>query len=171
MTECSMTEFTVRATEPGDYRALHEIFSGPGVVRGTLQLPYPSLETWRKRLESPPQNFYSLVACAGEEVVGNVGLDVLARPRRRHAGTLGIVVREGPHGRGVGTALMTAALELADGWLQLRRVELTVFTDNAPAIKLYEKFGFGLEGTHPQYAFRDSVFVDAYSMARLRPEP
>ena len=161
--------FTVRATEPSDYGALHEIFSQPGVVRGTLQLPCPSLETWRKRLESPPQDFYSLVACAGEKVVGNVTLNVLARPRRRHAGDLGIVVREGWHGQGVGTALMTAALELADGWLQLRRVELTVFTDNAPAIRLYKKFGFVLEGTHKEYAFRDGVFVDAYTMARLRP--
>ena len=161
--------FTVRATEPGDYGALHKIFSQPGVVRGTLQLPYPSLENWRKRLETPPQDFYSLVACAGEEVVGNVGLNLLARPRRRHVGDLGIVVREGWHGQGVGTALMTAVLELADGWLQLRRVELTVFTDNAPAIKLYEKFGFGLEGTHKQYAFRDGAFCDAYTMARLRP--
>ena len=69
----------------------------------------------------------------------------------------------------VGTALMTAALELADGWLQLRRVELTVFTDNAPAIRLYKKVG--LEGTHKEHAFRDGVFVDACTMARLRPEP
>lgn len=166
-----MTELTVRATEPGDYRALHEIFSQPAVVRGTLQLPHPSLESWHKRLESPPPDLYSLVACTGEEVVGNVGLNVLTRPRRRHAGTLGIVVREGWHGQGVGTALMRAVLDLADDWLQLRRVELTVFTDNAPAIRLYEKFGFGLEGTHPQYAFRDGTFCDAYSMARLRPEP
>ena len=161
---------TVRATEPGDYGALHEIFSQPAVVRGTLQLPYPSLDTWRKRLEAPAPDFYSLVACADEEVVGNVGLNILARPRRRHAGTLGIVVREGWHGQGVGTALMTAALELADGWLQLRRVELTVFTDNAPAIKLYKKFGFALEGTHKEYAFRDGAFVDACAMARLRPD-
>ena len=165
-----MTKLTVRATEPGDYRALHEMFAQPAVVRGTLQLPYPSLETWRKRLETPPPDLYSLVACAGEEVVGHVTLNILVRPRRRHVGDLGIVVREGWHGQGVGTALMTAALDLADGWLQLRRVELTVYTDNAPAIRLYEKFGFVLEGTHKEYAFRDGAFCDAYTMARLRPE-
>ena len=67
----------------------------------------------------------------------------------------------------VGSALMRAALELADGWLELTRLELTVYTDNLPALKLYEKFGFVLEGTHRQYAFRDGASVDAYALARL----
>ena len=76
-------------------------------------------------------------------------------------------MRDDWQGEGVGSALMTAALELADGWLELTRLELTVYTDNIPAIKLYE-FGFVREGTHRQYAFRDGVFVDAYAVARLR---
>jgi putative acetyltransferase len=40
--------------------------------------------------------------------------------------------------------------------------------DNAPAIALYEKFGFEAEGTHRYFAFRNGEYVDAYSMARLR---
>lgn len=166
-----MAGITVRHAEPGDYGALHQVFTQPKAVWGTMQLPYPSVESWRKKLESPPPDFYSLVACADGEVVGHLGLQALTRPRRRHVGTLGMAVRDDLQGKGVGSALMRAALGLADGWLQLKRIELTVYTDNAPAIRLYEKFGFGLEGTHAQYAFRDGVFVDAYSMARLRPEP
>jgi L-phenylalanine/L-methionine N-acetyltransferase len=34
---------------------------------------------------------------------------------------------------------------------------------------LYEKFGFEIEGTHRRYAFRKGEYVDAYSMARLKP--
>ena len=71
-------------------------------------------------------------------------------------------------GRGVGTALMKAALDLADNWLNLKRVELTVFADNARAVYLYEKFGFAVEGTHRAHAFRNGEYVDSYSMARIK---
>jgi putative acetyltransferase len=63
---------------------------------------------------------------------------------------------------------MEAALDLADNWLNLTRVELTVYTDNAAGIALYEKFGFEIEGTHRRYAFRNGEYADAYSMARVR---
>jgi putative acetyltransferase len=61
---------------------------------------------------------------------------------------------------------MEAALDLADNWLNLTRVELTVFTGNVAAVALYEKFGFEIEGTHRRYAFRNGEYVDAYAMAR-----
>ncbi len=159
---------TVRHTEPSDFEASYKIFTRPGVIRGTVQLPYPSAESWRKKLENPPPDFYSLVACAEGEVVGNLGLNANSRPRRRHVGSLGMAVRDDWHGKGVGSALMTDALELADAWLNLTRLELTVYTDNVPAIRLYEKFSFVREGTHKQYAFQDGAFVDAYAMARVR---
>ena len=53
----------------------------------------------------------------------------------------------------------------------LLRLELTVYTDNAAALRLYRKFGFDIEGTHRGFALRDGVFVDAYAMARLHPAP
>ena len=85
----------------------------------------------------------------------------------RHVGSIGMAVHDDWQGRGVGTALMEAALDLADNWLNLTRVELTVYVDNAPAIALYEKFGFEVEGTHRRFAFSDGEYVDGYSMARL----
>ena len=63
---------------------------------------------------------------------------------------------------------MQAAIELADKWLNLRRLELEVFVDNEPAIRLYEKFGFTIEGTLVDFAFRDGQYVDTYMMARVR---
>ena len=78
------------------------------------------------------------------------------------------MVRDDWHGKGVGTAMMRAVIDLADKWLNLARIELTVFTDNQSAIALYRKFGFEIEGTHRKYAFRDGDFVDAYAMARIK---
>ncbi len=164
-----MAQVSVRHTEPEDYEALHRIFSGRKVVEGTLQLPFPSAEAWRKRLAEPPPGLYSLVACAEGEVVGNLGLETFPnRPRVRHVGSIGMAVRDDWQGKGVGTALMRAALDLADNWLNLTRIELQVYVDNSAGVALYKKFGFEIEGTHRRHAFRNAEYVDAYSMARIK---
>ena len=70
--------------------------------------------------------------------------------------------------RGIGAALLAALIEAADRWFNLRRLELAVYVDNEPAIALYKKFGFVIEGTRRADAFRDGAFVDSYMMARLK---
>jgi putative acetyltransferase len=160
---------TIRRAEPGDAGAITAVHAGPKAIRGTLQLPYPSQELWRKRLADPLDGHYHLVACVDGEVLGNLGLDTNPHSaRRRHVGSIGMAVRDDWQGKGLGTALMQAAVDLADNWLNLTRLELDVFTDNEPAIGLYKKFDFVIEGTRVGYAFRDGAFVDTYLMARLR---
>lgn len=164
-----MTTITIRRTEPSDYEAVRRIYAAPKVIWGTLQMPFPSAEQWRKRLAEPPEGFFGLVAEVEQEIVGHLGLHTFPnRPRRRHVGQIGMAVRDDFQGQGVGTALLQAAVELADKWLNLTRLELEVYIDNEPAIRLYEKFGFTMEGTLVQYAFRDGHYVDTYMMARLR---
>lgn len=132
-------QFVVRRAEPTDYEAIVKIFSGPRAVSGTLQLPFPSAEIWRKRLAEPPEGFFSLLACIDNEVIGQLGLHTLLRnPRRRHVGQIGMAVRDDWQGRGAGTALMQAAVDLSDKWLNLSRLELEVYTDNEAAIRLYK---------------------------------
>jgi putative acetyltransferase len=116
-----------------------------------------------------PEGTYPLVAVVDGEVVGQLTLHTYpTRPRRRHSGDLGIAVRDDWQGQGVGTALMAAAIDLADNWLNLTRLGLEVYTDNEAAIRLYTKFGFEIEGTLRRVAFRDGQFVDSYAMSRLR---
>jgi len=162
-------EITGRHSEPEDCKALYRIFSGPRAVAGTVQMPFPRAEMWRERLSEPPEGLYSLVACVEGEVVGSLALETSpTRWRMRHVGSIGMAVRDDWRGKGVGTALMEAALDLADNWLNLTRIELRVYVDNAAGITLYEKFGFEVEGAHHRLAFRDGEYVDAYSMARLK---
>ena len=164
-----MPHVSVRHAEPEDYEAMHRIMSGPKAAAGTLQLPLQSKEAWRKRLAEPSEGLYLLAACVDGEVVGNLGLETSPdRPRMRHVGSIGMAVREDWQGKGVGTALMEAALDLADNWLNLTRIELRVYVDNTAAVALYERFGFEVEGTHRRLAFRNGGYVDAYSMARIR---
>src|SRR5437899_12056965 len=105
----------VRRAEPADAEAIHETFLGPRVIAGTRQLPHPSVESWRKRLAEFPADQYLLVATIAGEVVGNLGLHAASKsPRRRHVSDIGMAVRDDRQGRGAGTALLQAAIELAD---------------------------------------------------------
>ena len=52
----------IRRVEPRDADALHALYSSPGAMAGTLQLPFPSAEMWRKRLAEWPADDYMLVA-------------------------------------------------------------------------------------------------------------
>jgi putative acetyltransferase len=165
----SNQNIVVRATRAEDFEAIAAINSRPRAVWGTLQIPFTPVDVWRKRLSERPDGLHALSACLGDEVVGSLGLLVAARsPRRRHAAELGMSVHDEQQGRGVGTALLAAAIDLAERWLNLSRLELTVYVDNAPALGLYKKFEFKIEGTLAKYAFRDGEFVDAYAMARVR---
>ena len=164
-----MVYVSIRHAEPQDVEAIHRILSGPRAAAGTMQLPLQSVEAVRKRFFTEMrEGLYHLVACVDEEVVGHLGLETFTRPRRRHVGEIGIAVRDDWQGKGIGSALVEAALDLADNWLNLIRLELTVYSVNAAGIALYEKFGFEIEGTHRLVAFRNGEYVDAYSMARIK---
>jgi L-phenylalanine/L-methionine N-acetyltransferase len=161
--------FTIRRAEPSDADGMHKIYSSPRVIWGTLQLPFPSAESWRKRLAELPDGYFSLLACVEDEAVGQLGLYTFPnRPRRRHVGQIGMAVRDDWQGKGVGSALMAAAIDLADNWLNLTRLELEVYTDNEPAIALYKNFDFVTEGTLIRFGYRNGQYVDVYAMARLR---
>ena len=167
MKKAGRHEIEIRAAEVGDHEALARLFGDRNAYSQTLQLPLSSAELWRKRLSQNDDTQHMLVAIVAGEVVGNLGLTRLTHARRAHVGELGMGVRDAWQGKGVGTALMKAALDLADNWLGLRRLELRVYTDNAPAIALYRKFGFEIEGTHRAHAIRNGVYVDAHTMARI----
>ena len=157
----------MRPAELSDVEALTRLFAHRNAHAQTLQLPLQSTEVWRKRLASNDDTQITLVAAVAGEVVGNLGLTRITRPRRAHVGEIGMAVRDDWQGKGVGSALLQAAIDLADNWLGIRRLELHVHADNDRAIALYRKFGFALEGTHRAYALRDGVYVDSLSMARL----
>ncbi|WES86969.1 GNAT family N-acetyltransferase [Dickeya fangzhongdai] len=164
-----MSDIIIRRTEARDAAAVASIYEGEHAYSGTLQLPYPSLAVWESRLNHMPENVYSLVAEWEGELVGNLGFEIFSNPRRRHAGTFGMGVKDTHQHRGIGSALLSALTDLTDNWLNIHRIELTVYTDNDAALALYRKFGFVVEGESKDYAFRHGRFTDVFHMARIRP--
>ncbi len=168
-------DLKIRRALPADAEAYAALMAHPAVLPGLLQQPWGDAEFWRKRLAElgpPDQGHLVLVAERAGELVGHGGLHIQReRLRRAHAAGLGIGVLPAHQRQGVGRALMAALLDWADRWAGLLRIELHVWTDNAPAIALYRACGFEIEGTHRAFALRDGVYVDAHSMARLHPNP
>jgi len=64
--------------------------------------------------------------------------------------------------------IIAALINLADNWLNLKRLELSVYTDNEAAVRLYQNHGFVMEGTSRADAYRDGRFVDVFNMGRVR---
>ncbi|WP_428393933.1 GNAT family N-acetyltransferase [Lichenicoccus sp.] len=156
----------LRAARTGDTEALAAMMSLPGYCWGTAQTPFPTLEQVRSRIEKLAPNTPHLVALVDAELVGSASLQRFTG-RRAHSAGIGIGVHDAWVGRGIGTTLMAALIDLADNWMALGRLELTVNVDNLPALALYRRFGFEVEGTHRAHIFRGGEFVDGHTMARL----
>ncbi|QCI66070.1 GNAT family N-acetyltransferase [Phreatobacter stygius] len=161
-------DLKIRAMRAEDAPELFEIYNQPAFRSGTLALPYESFEAVKKWSEPRSPRDLHLSAELNSRVVGAAAL----RPfygRRAHAAEFWIAVHEDFAGNGIGSRLLAAIIDTSDNWLNIHRIEMTVFTDNERAIALYKKFGFEIEGTHKAATFRNGVFADAYCMARLRP--
>ncbi|MDQ2675859.1 MAG: GNAT family N-acetyltransferase [Actinomycetota bacterium] len=162
-------EPVIRAVAEGDVEAVHEILFSPHVVAGSMRVPFSGIQVTRERLASKP-GVYQLVAEIEGQVVGFAELLTEPdEPRQRHVGDLNMVATQGDWlGQGVGRALSEAVVELSFNWLNLERVGLIVFTDNAAAIKLYESLGFQHEGTMRRLGYGSGGWMDAHVMGLLR---
>ena len=90
MTEQNVESILIRRVEPEDFRGLQRIHEQPRAVFGTLQVPYPSAQMWRQRLEQQAGNHYGLVACVRDTIVGSLALVTERSPRRSHVGEIGM---------------------------------------------------------------------------------
>lgn len=104
------------------------------------------------------------VAELPEGLVGRLSLGRDSHPASRHVADLGLMVAAGHRRRGIGTALLAAAVEWARA-AEVRKLELHVFPHNDAAIGLYKQFGFRQEGLRKGHYRRGAEYLDAILMA------
>ena len=105
----------------------------------------------------------TIVAVAGPELIGLLNVE----PSRHGFGEIGMAVAREWRGRGVGSALLAAAIEWAHGQ-GLHKLSLGVFAHNTAAIELYRKLGFVEEGRRiKQYRRASGELWDSIEMGLL----
>jgi putative acetyltransferase len=158
-------KLNIRHFEQSDIKDLAEIYSYPSVTENTSQVPFLNSCDVGKFFQSPTD--YILVAELDEKVIGHVSLLMTNKPREKHSASLAIAVHPDSHGKGVGRQLLAEALNQADNWLNILRLELEVYPDNESALSLYHKFGFKVEGEKKCCNFKAGKFVNLLILARL----
>ena len=123
----------------------------------------------RARKRHPDAAVY--VADDDGAVVGRLSVARDPHSASRHVADLGIMVAATHRRRGIGSALLAAA----ERWARqagVTKLELHVLPHNAPAIGLYGKHGYELEGVRrAQYRRACGDYVDAILMAKLLEPP
>jgi putative acetyltransferase len=165
----------IRPAEPGDAQPLVELAGEVGSEEGAWLL---TTDAWRSIAEErrylravrrhPDAAVY--VVEDAERIIARLSLARELHPASRHVADLGLMVAAGYRRRGVGRALLDQAVVWAES-VGVRKLELHVFPWNAPAIALYESFGFEREGVRRAHYLRDGVPVDAILMALLLGSP
>lgn len=165
-----MLDFTIRPVKIEDAASINEIRRMDGVRENTLGIFSNRAASSEDFIKNLTENDHLLVAEVEEngqkKVVGLIGMHVGRNPRVRHSASIGIMVHTDYQGKGIGSALFRKVIDLADNWLMLVRLELGVFVENERAVKLYQSFGFQIEGIKKYAAVRNGKYADEYIMAR-----
>jgi putative acetyltransferase len=107
-----------------------------------------------------------LVAVVNGKVVGNSELARKTSGYDRHVGSLGIVIRNGYRGLGIGTEMMKALVEQARA-VNLKLLTLSVYATNQHAHHVYQNAGFVEAGRIPKKFFKDGQFIDEIVMVKV----
>lgn len=107
-----------------------------------------------------------LVYEEGGEIVGYCGVRRENLRKNRHCSSLVIGVLEAFRGKGIGKQLLDATIRNA-ATAGIKRIELTVVSENTDAIRLYEKTGFRVEGERENSLLIDGEYYSELYMALL----
>ncbi|MGX9135688.1 N-acetyltransferase family protein [Rummeliibacillus sp. JY-2-4R] len=127
-----------------------------------------SKEPFTKFIEmiSNKANSALFVASEQNQIVGYLIVQGDSPKRISHRAYIVIGVHSNMRGKGVGKSLFVHVHKWAKS-KGFHRLELTVITQNTPAVNLYKKMGYAIEGVKHDSLLIDGEYVDEYYMAKL----
>ncbi len=145
-------QITIRSIEPNDASAFN-------ALKKTIEAESPYMlydkdenqttdaqqESFIERVTSPNSASNLFVLDFHGDLVGFMALMGGQLNKKKHSREIAMGVLKSHTGKGLGKRLLTHAISFSKK-TGITRLELTVISENMPAIGLYEKIGFNLEG-------------------------
>jgi [ribosomal protein S5]-alanine N-acetyltransferase len=165
------TRVYLRPLERADVPLLIPWINDPEVTRG-LRIHRPmNVQTEEEFIQKMYQDEHALAVGIAlretDQLVGMTGLHQMDF-RNRHASFGLMIGAKDAWGRGYGTEATALLVRHAFETLNLNRVWLLVYEDNAAGIRAYEKVGFRKEGVLRQDSFHQGRYWDTFIMGVLR---
>ena len=164
----------LRAMEPEDAEAQHRWFNDLEVVRYLMPrypIGLPGRREWiaeRAPISQAAARF-SVERLDTGQLIGFAALRDVA-PENLDAELDLVVGERSAWGHGFGADTTRTLCRFGFDEMNLHRIHLYVFVDNAPAVHIYQQLGFVSEGTVRESFYRRGRYHDAYLMGLLRAE-
>ena len=152
------------AYEDRDLEAVSEILDQPRCRDGLGRDPFAESAEVKAWFDVLPPRTAKLVAVSGDVPVG-IGILAPDGGSRAHTGSSFLAVHDRFHRRGIGGALLRTLIASAERFYRLERLGLVVVCKNDVAIKMYQKYGFQIEGRQVGALHYGGRFHDTYGMA------
>jgi len=165
--EAGRTDLVIRPARPDDAEQLTTLTQemvregavlrdGPGVPSYTPEQTRWMTERARERIMRATSSDSDLILVAEVDghIVGEVSFTTESPGVRPGTAAAGAGVKRELRNQGIGSALLAQAVEWAQGANSVKRVLLSVRTENAAAIHLYQKHGFQFQRKpyrHPDF--------------------
>ncbi len=165
----------LRAFEADDLEMNHTLMNDYATLRGMISgIPFPSSyedeRQWLGQQTSYTRGEYQFAIENLEgELVGRCG--VIRLDWKNRVCEVAIMVGAPYRGRGYGKEAMALLCDFCFREMNLRRIKVSVFAFNEPALRCYAANGFVKEGTLRQEIYRDGEYRDVVLMAKFRETP
>jgi len=129
-----------------------------------------SIRKWFEDTDSAKDEYaFAIRLMYSDEMIGYI--DVSGIQWNHGTGWIAIAIGDPVNrGKGFGYEAIMLALQFAFHEINLHRVQLTVFSYNERAIKLYERIGFTREGVYREFLSRDGRRYDMMLYGLLKRE-
>jgi putative acetyltransferase len=159
-------EVTIRFLKKEDKDKLLEMFNLMSEEALKWEMP-PYTEKVIERWIANIDHLIPLIAEYKSHIIGYGSIYKYPHPRRKGVGDLGMRLHQDFQNVGLGSAMLNLLLEFAQKE-KLHRITLNVIADNKIALRLYEKFGFNVEGTMKDTYFgADKLYHDEIIMGKI----